>query len=276
MYPPAGRASGTPDTVTPGEPQSVAVFLFGVIARRRTWLNSAYLWLAFPLGLFYFVFLVTGLSVGIGLSITLVGFPILLLMVAAWWVLAAVERATARTLLGVRIAPAPRPWQKAEGWLARIRAHLSAGATWRDLAFLLLKLPMGVASFVLCVTGLAIVVSLIGAPVLQQFDAITIAGERIDIDSWILAAIFVPIGILALFVWLHVLNGFAWLSARLAEGLLGSGERTPEVGAAAGPAVAPMAPYAPPQAWAYPQPQAWVYTPPQAPPEIAGEEPVRQ
>lgn len=49
---------------------------FGVVAEPRSYLNIVYLLLAFPLGTFYFVFLVTGLSLGFGLIITLVGIPI--------------------------------------------------------------------------------------------------------------------------------------------------------------------------------------------------------
>jgi len=48
---------------------------FGVVAREGTYLNIIYLLLAFPLGTAYFVFLVTGLSLGLGLSITLLGIP---------------------------------------------------------------------------------------------------------------------------------------------------------------------------------------------------------
>ncbi len=42
---------------------------FGVVARGQSYLNMIYLLLAFPLGVCYFVFLVTGLSLGIGLLI---------------------------------------------------------------------------------------------------------------------------------------------------------------------------------------------------------------
>jgi len=38
---------------------------FGVAAREGTYLNIIYLLLAFPLGCAYFVFLVTGLSLGL-------------------------------------------------------------------------------------------------------------------------------------------------------------------------------------------------------------------
>ena len=66
--------------------------VFGVVVRLQTYLNLLYLFIAFPLGLAYFIFLVTGLSVGISLVIIWVGLPILLFMLAAWWVLAIFER----------------------------------------------------------------------------------------------------------------------------------------------------------------------------------------
>ena len=34
---------------------SALKYFFGVVARPQTWLDYVYLWLAFPLGLFYFV-----------------------------------------------------------------------------------------------------------------------------------------------------------------------------------------------------------------------------
>jgi len=40
---------------------------FGVVAREGTYLNIIYLLLAFPLGTAYFIFLVTGLSLGLSL-----------------------------------------------------------------------------------------------------------------------------------------------------------------------------------------------------------------
>jgi ABC-type transport system involved in cytochrome bd biosynthesis fused ATPase/permease subunit len=65
---------------------------FGVAARGQTYLNIIYLLLSFPPGTAYFVFLVTGLLLGISLLIIWVGIPILLFMLAAWWGLVAFER----------------------------------------------------------------------------------------------------------------------------------------------------------------------------------------
>ena len=72
---------------------------FGVVADPQSYRNIAYLLLAFPLGTLYFVFLVTGLSLGFGLIITLIGIPILLLVLSGSWALCRFERQVAITLL---------------------------------------------------------------------------------------------------------------------------------------------------------------------------------
>ena len=72
---------------------------FGVVANSQSYLNIVYLLLAFPLGTFYFVFLITGLSLGFGLIITLLGIPILLLVLGGSVVLCRFERSIANNLL---------------------------------------------------------------------------------------------------------------------------------------------------------------------------------
>ncbi|MGM0771456.1 MAG: sensor domain-containing protein, partial [Halobacteriota archaeon] len=78
---------------------------FGVVTRKQTYLNLTYLLFSFPLGTAYFIFLVTGLSMGLSLSITLIGIPILILMLVTWWELASFERQIAIWLLGINIPP---------------------------------------------------------------------------------------------------------------------------------------------------------------------------
>ncbi|MCK5645321.1 MAG: sensor domain-containing protein, partial [Anaerolineales bacterium] len=65
---------------------------FKVVLSKQAYLNLLYLLAAFPLGIFYFVFLISGLSTGISLVIIWVGIPILLLVGIAWWGLANLER----------------------------------------------------------------------------------------------------------------------------------------------------------------------------------------
>ena len=65
--------------------QSSLAKFFGVALRSQTYLNLVYLLLAFPLGVFYFTLLVTGISLGFGLLIVWIGGFILAGMFVAWW-----------------------------------------------------------------------------------------------------------------------------------------------------------------------------------------------
>ena len=64
--------------------QSILRF-FRVMANGQCYLSMIYLLASFPLGVFYFVFLVSGLSLGISLVIIWVGIPILLIVGIVIW-----------------------------------------------------------------------------------------------------------------------------------------------------------------------------------------------
>ena len=57
--------------------------VFGVPFRAATWRSIAYELLALPLGIAYFVILVTGFSVGAGLAVVIIGLAVLALTVVA-------------------------------------------------------------------------------------------------------------------------------------------------------------------------------------------------
>ena len=245
---------------------------FGVVTRPQTWLGILFHVLAFPLGLFYFVFLVTGLSVGVGLVVVWIGIPILLVVVGAWWLFAAFERLQAQHLLGARVPPEPRPWEAVDGVWGKLKAHFGAGSTWLDLAYLVAKLALGTASFTLLVT--------LGGAVFWLLAVLVFAVFRVPMvnATWVpplwLGILCVPLGILAFFASLHVVNAWSWVCARWAE-LLFRGPAQPGTPAAAAPVAptaqppaAPVAPTAQP-----PAPPAESLTPPVQPPVQAAAAP---
>jgi two-component system, OmpR family, phosphate regulon sensor histidine kinase PhoR len=119
---------------------------------RQTYLNILYLLAAFPLGIAYFVFLITGLSVGFATLIIWIGAAILVGTMVAWSGLAGFERALARNWLGVAITtPPPLPAAGASRWQG-IMARFRDPMTWTTLLFLLLKFPYGIVSFSLALT----------------------------------------------------------------------------------------------------------------------------
>jgi hypothetical protein len=243
----------------------------GVIAELQTWKNFAYLLLAFPLGLFYFVFLVVGLAVGIALVIIWVGLPILAVTVIAWWAFAAFERLQAQGLLGVRMHSPSAPLVGDETWWQKTKRHLSEARTWKDLAFLFMKFPLGVVSFVIVVVATAVPAALIGAPFYYRYvDSTTnsishqgvnlaIGHQGINLGAWHIdslpeALLLVPIGIVALFAALHLVNAFAKLSAVLAVALLDEPAAPQPATPVTPPAPTPPAPTPPASTTPSPQP----------------------
>ncbi len=125
--------------------------------------STLYLLLSFPLGLFYFIYLVCGISIGIGTLIIWIGVPITLLTVLGWRYLAAFERRMAMNWLHVDIRPMSYPRQIPLTRLHGLRESLTDSMTWKSLAYLLIKFPLGILSFVLtvCIFVLSISVSLV-------------------------------------------------------------------------------------------------------------------
>ena len=266
---PLATASGGPPPPAASRRSAAGIF-FGVLVRPRSWLNLLYLLLSFPLGVFYFVVLVTLLAVGIGLVIIWVGIFVLALTAAAWWAFASFERSLADGLLRTQLQPAPRPWQSATGTWPRIKAHFTSLATWKDLAFLFLKFPLGIASFCIVVTLGAASVALIAAPLYYSHVQWTGVGGTVthglDFGVWTVdrlwqALLLVPLGALLLIVSMHVFNGLAAVWRAVARGLLETADR-PQ----AQPAPAASGPVIPPQTqtlgwdpYSYPPPSATPY-----------------
>jgi hypothetical protein len=201
--------------------------------RARTWLNVLYLLLAFPLGLLYFVFLIIGGSIGLSLALLWVGVPVLLVTVGAWWIFAAMERLLARVLLGVDLSDAPRPWEAADGVLAKARAHFTSPSTWKDLAFVLLKLPVGLFSFVVLAAAGGTAAALIVGPALGPWTTghVALIGAW-HVDHWWEALISVVLGLIALEVTLLIANGLSALWRAIVLALLDDGAPGLELAAA--------------------------------------------
>jgi hypothetical protein len=104
---------------------------FEVYIRKQTYLNLVYLLLAFPLGLSYFVFLITGLSVGLGLLIIWVGILILLLVYAIWYGMLALERILAIYLLNEDIPPMIKRNLSGKSLWEKFTATLGSSVTWK-------------------------------------------------------------------------------------------------------------------------------------------------
>jgi hypothetical protein len=195
---------------------------FGVVAQEETYLNLIYLLLAFPLSTVYLVFLVTGLSVGLGTLVVGIGIPILLAVFAAYWGLATFERMLATVLLQEDIPPMSREEETERGAWQRLEAHLANRVTWTSVLYLLLKFLVATIFFVIAVVVVATAVGMLIAPFIYKYMnypswwgvwQIDTLGEALILTA--LALVIVgPIS-------LHITNFLARVSGAMARAMLG-------------------------------------------------------
>jgi signal transduction histidine kinase len=187
----------------------------------RTYGRIGYLLLAGPLGIVEFIFLVTAISTGVGLAVTLIGIPILIGTVYAWGWLAGVERRIIGSLTG-KLIPSPyRPLPEG-GWWDRLRARLADPATWKDLTFLLLQFPLGLVSLIVTTTVLCFGTATLTMPLWYWAIPGGVEIGLTEVNSLVEALLLVPVGAVVLGVGIPVLGALGRLYGAYAELLLGS------------------------------------------------------
>ncbi len=179
-----------------------------------------YLLLSFPLGTLYFIILTTGISLGLG-TVVLWGLGLFVLfgMMVLARNLAKFEAAMASRLSDASIE-FHYPTPSRNGFWRRLLAVFESGSSWRALAFLLIKFPLGLFSFTMVVTLLSVSVSLILAPIFYRFE-----WYQPDFGPWIVdtygeASLLAIAGLFIIFVSYHAIRGLAWVHCRLAQLML--------------------------------------------------------
>jgi signal transduction histidine kinase len=183
-----------------------------------TYKHALYLLLAFPLGALYFVALITGVTIGLGLVVIWVGIPILVATLLAWRAAAGVERVLARRLLGAEIQ-SPLHADPSLGLWRRLILLVRDPVTWKSLVFVGLKFPAGVAGFAIIVALGFVSGVLAASPGIVALTPVTFFGWVIETPTE--AIPMVPAGLLGLLVLLNLINGMAWLSGVIARVMLG-------------------------------------------------------
>jgi signal transduction histidine kinase len=115
--------------------------------------DTAYVLIGFPLGIIAFVVIITGISLGGGLLITLLGIPILVATIFAARGLAEVERMRMLPILRqTRIRVRYRQAPAAGGWWRRMFTPLGDAQSWLDMLHGVVRMPINVATFSILVT----------------------------------------------------------------------------------------------------------------------------
>jgi hypothetical protein len=203
-------------------PQSFLTKFFGVAIHGQTYLNLVYLFLAYPLGLFYFILLVLGFSLGFGLLFLWIGAIILAMMFVAWRACAVFERQLAVWLLHEDFPPMKSFAPAGMKIWDRIKANLADPVTWKSLAYLLVKFPLGIFSFVVLVSLITLTLGFLAAPLIYRLVSMEIwtVGGFVYIDTLWKAIGCSFVGLILFFPSLHIFNGLARISGRFARVML--------------------------------------------------------
>ena len=197
---------------------------FGVVAEPRTYAALFYMLLAMATGIFYFTWVVTGVSLSAGLAVLIIGIPFVILYFGSIRVLSLVEGRLVEAMLGERMPRRPLYSERGKPLLSRIGDLFTDPRTWSTQLYFLLMLPLGIAYFTLVVTGLATSLAMIVAPFALW------AGFGVE---WFVDGVYfldtvqpwepvacVLIGVLLLFATLHLARGVGYVHGQLAKHML--------------------------------------------------------
>jgi signal transduction histidine kinase len=191
---------------------------------RRTWTRVGYLLATFPMGIFWFVALVTLISAGLPLIIVWIGLPILWFSFLLSRNGAQLERRFVEWGLGTSIET-PYRTEPATPLRKRWLVRLGDPATWRDIVYLFLLFPLGISWFTILFIVIALPLVLIATPLIMRWwEPFSFTGEGwrwLVIDTTGEALIAAAVGVLLLFLVPVVIRGMAAIHSAIAAGLLG-------------------------------------------------------
>ncbi|MBN8802977.1 MAG: hypothetical protein ABS96_31890 [Lysobacteraceae bacterium SCN 69-123] len=219
----AAAAGAGPAGPVAARPRSAAARFFGVVLDPHTYGALFYMLLSLVTGVFFFTWVVTGLSLSVSLMILIIGIPVLLLFLGSVRVLSLVEGRIIEALLGVRMPRRPMYTDRSQGWLARIGAMFTDVRTWLTMLYFVLMLPLGVVYFSIATTLLSTSLALLFAPLadvaLDQPVNLWINDVNVGDGVW-LWPLAMAAGLVLLFATLHLARAIGRLHGAIAKHLL--------------------------------------------------------
>ena len=182
-----------------------------LVFRTRTYARLLYLLIGLPMGLFYIVFILSALVLGIGLSPIGIGVLLLFGLATGSWILLAIERELAVVLIGVELRPLIPPKPESDTFGANLKLYLTHSGTWKSLGYLVMRFPLGVISFAIVFIVIGIASTLTAAPLTLLLTDLDLGFWLIDEtwESFVLAPFGPPAGIIALIIIDRVALGYA-------------------------------------------------------------------
>ncbi|WP_313461360.1 sensor domain-containing protein [Stenotrophomonas sp.] len=223
----AAVTAGTAGAVLADAPvphRSALARFFGIALEPRTYGSLFYMLLSLATGTFFFTWVITGLSLSLGLMILIIGIPLTVLFFGSVRGLALLEGRLVEVLLGERMPRRPRYADRSRSWLQRIGDMFTDGRTWLTMLYFVLMLPLGIIYFSVAVTLLSTSLVFIWAPVasllaLNGSGGIYIDSELLLLPVWAMPMLAI-VGVVLLFCTLHLARGVGYLHGQMAKHLL--------------------------------------------------------
>ncbi|MGW6564547.1 sensor histidine kinase [Streptomyces sp. NPDC054975] len=197
----------------------------------RTWREFGHLVIGLPLSCVYFSLSVALVATGAGLLVTFLGIPVLAGALALCRGFGAMERARARGLLGIDVAPPEPARGRTGGAMSWMGATLKSGASWRHLLYALLHMPWAIFAFTVSVAlwvwGWALFTYPLWQWVFPMYagqDGIQLYGDRTHafyLDSPFEIAVTSVVGLLFVLAGPWVIRALASVDRLMVSGLLG-------------------------------------------------------
>ncbi|MBP6749767.1 MAG: sensor domain-containing protein [Xanthomonadaceae bacterium] len=217
----------------PRKGRSLLGRFFGVVVDPRAYAALFYMLLSLATGIFYFAWVVTGLSVSITLAVVIIGIPFTILFFGSIRVLSLVEGRIVEVMLGERMPRRPLYGDRGKPLMQKIAGLFTDPRSWTTLLYMGLMMPLGTVYFTVAVSAIAISLAFIGAPL-----AVWLGYAKVnnDYEAWVflgmendtlgtshgyatLPLVFV-VGIALFFLTLHLARGIGYLHGHLAKHLL--------------------------------------------------------
>ncbi len=213
-------------TPPPAPRASLAGQFFGVASDSRAWTGLFYMLLSLATGIVYFTVVVTGISTSAGMAMLIIGIPVVILFVGIVRLLSLVEGRLVEAMLGERMPRRPLYVGRGQPWLERIAAMFTDPRTWSAMLYMVLMLPLGTIYFTVAITGLAVSLGLVVGGFAAVLEAVGLVDFEGTLHVWpfenalVAAPVLMMVGVLGLFVTLHLARAVGKLHGGLAKHLL--------------------------------------------------------
>lgn len=194
---------------------------------RRLGIDTGYVLLGLPLAIAAFVVVVTGLSAGLGLLITVIGVPVLAATLFATRLFADIERLRIPAVLNrPRVRPTFRAAESGAGVWKRMITPIAQIQFWLDAAHAVLQFPIAVATFTVVVSWWSVAIagtltvawdwSIPRGPDNRSLAQLIGLGD----SAFARIGLQTALGLLCLVTLPFVVRGCAWISAAFSRLLL--------------------------------------------------------